>query len=107
MQNIFRGDGLLSYAALREGDVLRDTTVEMMRNHQHIERFIKCIHRVRSCGIGRSRYHISFAAHLDDIWRVAASSAFCVKRMDCSALECGDCVLHKAPLIQRIGMRSE
>src|SRR5262249_50859120 len=40
VQDIFRSDGLLSYAAFCEGDILRNTTVEMMRDHQHIERFI-------------------------------------------------------------------
>ena len=104
MKDIFGGDGFAPDPAFGESDVFRDLGVQMMTDHQHIEMLVEGVHRVgprRVCG---RRQHVGPAADLDDIGGVAAAGTFGMEGMDSAVLERGDGVLHKAGLIERVGV---
>src|SRR5882762_6313959 len=104
MQNVLGGNGFLADAALSKGNVLGNTSVEVMSDHYHIERLFKRIHSEgprRSC---RRWDDIRLTAHLDDVGGVAATGSFGVKGVNSSSLESCDRILDKSALVQRIGV---
>src|SRR5262249_25827662 len=104
MQDVLGGDRLLADAALGKGDILGNPPVEMMGDHEHIKSFIERIHRVGPCRIRRRRNDVRFAADLDDVGRMSATSPFSVKGVNGPALEGRDGIFDKAALIQRVGV---
>src|SRR5438445_591625 len=104
MQNVFGRYGFLADAALGKGDVLGNTSVEVMSDHYHIERLFKRIHREgprRSC---RRWDDIRLTAHLDDVGGVAATGSFGVKGVNSSSLEGCDSILDKAAFVQGVSV---
>src|SRR4029077_13369763 len=106
MQDVFGRYCFLADAALGEGDILRNTTVEVMSDHDHIERLIGRIHCVRTRRSCRSWKDICLTAHLDDVRGMPATGSFRVKRVDCSALESCDSAFDETALVQCVGMNS-
>src|SRR5258706_10518583 len=104
MQNVLGRYRLLADAALGEGDILRDTTVEVMGDHDHIEGLFESIHCVRSRRTCRRWDDIRLTAHFYDVRGVPATGSFRVKRVNRSSFEGCDCVFDKTALVQRIGV---
>src|SRR6266481_5831131 len=104
MQNIFGRYGFLADAALSKGDVLWNTSVEVMSDHYHIERLFKRVHGEgprRSC---RGWDDVWFAADLDDVGGVAATGSFGVKGVNSSSLKGCDCILDKTAFVQCVSV---
>src|SRR5262249_7337361 len=104
MQDVLGGDGLLADAALGKGNILWNPPFEMMGDHKHVKSFIEGIPRVGTCRIRRRRDDVCFAADLDDVRCMPATSPFRVKGVNGPTLEGGDGVFDKAALIQRVGV---
>src|ERR1700756_540677 len=104
MQNILRRDGFLANPALREGDIFRNSPIEVMGNHHHIEGLIKRIRSVRSRWSRRSWNYVWFAADLDDVRGMPATRSFRMKCMNGPALESGDCIFDEAAFVERVCM---
>src|SRR4029077_8811929 len=107
MQNVLGGYGFLADPALGEGNVLRNTAVEMMGNHQHIERLVQCVHGVRSCRSRRRRDDVRFAADLYDVRGMSAAGALGMKSVNGSALKRGHGLFDKTALVQRVGVEQD
>src|SRR5512146_2300854 len=104
MQDVLSGNCLLANTAFGEGHILRNATVKVMGNHDHIESFLGGVHGVGSCR-ARGRWdNLALPAHSDDVRSVPAAGAFGVKAVNSSALEGGDCIFDKAALVQRVGV---
>src|SRR5262249_33668872 len=104
MQNVLGSYGLLANTAFGKSDVLGNTAVEVMRDHQHIERFVQSIYRVRPRRTRGRRDDIRFTAHSDDVRSMAATGSLAVKGMNGSALERCDGPVDETALVQRVGM---
>src|SRR6201981_238777 len=104
MQNILRRDGFLANPALGEGDIFRNSSIEVMGDHDHIEGLIHRIRSVWSSWGRRSWNYVWFAADLDDVRGMSATRSFRMKCMNGPALESGDCIFDEAAFIKRVGM---
>src|SRR5215510_15039682 len=98
MQNILGRYCFLANAALGEGDIFRNPTVEVMGDHDHIEGLFGRIHCVRPCRSSRRGDDISLTAHFDDVRGMPATGSFGVKRVNGSALEGCDGMFDKTAL---------
>src|SRR5580704_4753201 len=102
MQNIFGGNGFFANPALRECDIFRDSGIEMMGHHHHVESLFKRVHRIGSRW-GRGRWnHVWFAADLDYVGGVSTSGSLGVERVNSSTLESSNCIFDEAAFIQRV-----
>src|SRR5262244_2493903 len=99
MQDVFRRNGLVADAAFGEGDIFRDPSVEVMRDHYHIERLLQRVHCVRPGRSGRGRNHIRLSANLNDVGRVAATSALGMKGVNSSSLKRRNRTFDEATLV--------
>src|SRR5215469_18325331 len=99
MQNVLGGYGFLADPALRKRHILRSASVEVMRDHEHVERLVQRVHSVRASRTRRRWEDIRFAADLDDVGRVTATGTFAVERVNGSALEGGDGVIDEAAFV--------
>src|SRR5580700_2860446 len=104
MQNVFRRDRFLTNPALREGDIFRNSPIEVMGDHHHIESLIKRIRSVWSRWSRRSWNYVCFAANLDDVRGMSATRSFRMKCMNGPALESGDCIFDEAAFVECVGM---
>src|SRR5215813_11590164 len=104
MKNVFGRNCFFADPALSEGDIFRNTTVEMMGDHNHIESFFKRIYRIWSCRACRRWNDVCLAADLDDVWGVSAAGSFCMKSVNRSAFKGRNCIFDKAAFVQRVGM---
>src|SRR6266478_5548148 len=102
MQNILRRDGFLANPALGEGDIFRNTRIEMMGDHHHIEGLIKRIYCVWSRWSRRRWNDVCFAADFNDVRGVSTARPFRVKRVNGSALECGDRIFDETAFVERV-----
>src|SRR5258708_34809441 len=99
MQNVLGRYCFLADAVLCEGDVLRNTTVEVMGDHYHIEGLFERIHRVRPRRTCRGWDDICFTAHFDNVRGMPATGSFGVKAVNGSALESCDSIFDKAAFV--------
>src|SRR5262245_17313097 len=104
MQNVLCRYCFFADTALGKGDILRNTTIEVMSNHDHVEGFLGRIHCVRPRRSRRSWEDICLTAHFDDVRGMPATGTFGVKGVNGSALEGCDSILDKTALVQRVGM---
>src|ERR1700747_872331 len=104
MENVFGCDGFLPNSALGESKVFRNSPVEVMGNHHHIERLIKRIRSVWPRWSRRSWNYVWFAADLDDVRGMSATGSFRMKCMNGPALEGCDCIFDEAAFVERVGM---
>src|SRR5262245_46941034 len=106
MQNVLGRYCFLSDAALGECNILRNSSVQVMGDHDHVEGFFGRIDRVgprRSYG---SWDDICLTAHFDDVRSMPATCAFAVKAVNGSALEGSDGIFDKPALVQRVSVDS-
>src|SRR5262249_31838282 len=87
MPNVLCRYCFLADATLGEGNVLRNTSVEVMGDHDHVEGFFGRIHRVGPRRSGRRGQDICLTAHFDDVRGMPATCPFSVKGMNGSTLE--------------------
>src|SRR5580692_10296604 len=104
MQNVFGRDGFLANPALGEGKVFRNSRIEMMGDHHHIQGLIERIYSVWSGWSCRSWNNVWFAADLDDVRGMSAARSFGMKCMNGPALESGDCIFDEPAFVKRVGM---
>src|SRR5262245_4016832 len=104
MQNVLCRYCFLADTALGKGNILRNMTIEVMGNHNHVEGFFGRIHCVRPRRSRRSREDICLTADFDNIRGMPATGTFGVKGVNGSALEGCDCSLDKTALVQGVGM---
>src|ERR1700733_4834900 len=102
MQNVLGRNGFLSNPALGECDIFRNSRIEVMGDHHHIEGLITRICRIWSRWSRRRWNDVWFAADLNDVRGVSTARAFRVKRVNGSAFEGGDRTFHETTLVQRI-----
>src|ERR1700747_44800 len=102
MQHILRRDGFLANPALGEGDIFRNSRVEVMGDHHHVEGLIKRIYCVGSRWSRRRGNHVWFAADFDNVGGVSTARPFGVKRVNGSALECGDGIFDETAFVERV-----
>src|SRR5215510_9499578 len=106
MQNVLGRYCFLSDAALGECNILRNTSVQVMGDHDHVQGFFGRIDRVgprRSCGGWED---ICLTAHFDDVRSVPAARAFAVIAVYGSALESSYGIFDKTTLVQRVSVDS-
>src|SRR5580704_18041079 len=99
MQNIFGRDGFLTNAALGECEIFRNSRIEVMGDHHHIEGLVKSVYGVWSRWSRRRWNDVWFATDFNDVRGVSAARAFSVKRVNRSALEGGDCIFDEAAFV--------
>src|SRR5215813_905354 len=104
MQDVLSCHCFLADAAFSEGYIFRNTTVEVMSNHDHIERLIGRIQGVRSRWSCRSWEDICFAAYFDKVRGVSPAGSFGVEGVDGSTLERRDSAFDETAFVQRVGM---
>src|ERR1700752_2358178 len=104
MQNIFRRDSFLANPAFSEGNVFRNSRIEVMGNHHHIEGLIKRIYAVWPSWSRRRWNNVWLATYFDDVRGVSATRPFRVKRVNRPAFEGGDCIFDETALVQRVGV---
>src|SRR4029077_12214262 len=102
MQNIFGRYGFLANPAFGEGNIFRNSGIEVMGDHHHIEGLIKRICSVWPRWSRRRWNDVWFAADLDDVGGVAAAGSFGVKGVNSSSLKGCDRILDKAAFIERV-----
>src|SRR5262245_28972584 len=107
MQNVLGRYCFLANAALGERNILRNASVQVMGDHDHVEGFFSCIHRVGSGRSCRSWEDICLTAHLHDVRSMSAACAFGVKTVNGSAFEGSDGIFDKAALVQRVSVDSD
>src|SRR5262249_49623901 len=87
---------------LSKCDILGNTPIEVMGNHQHIQSLFE---RVQGVGTrrGRGRWdHIGLTAYLYDVRRMSATGPLGVKGVDSSTFESCDRIFYKTALVQRV-----
>src|SRR5262249_24146486 len=99
VQNVLGRHCFLTDAALREGHILRNTAVEVMSDHDHIERLIGGVHGVGSRRSCRSWEDICFTAHFDEVRGMPPTGSFGVKGMDSPAFERCDSPFDETALV--------
>src|SRR4029077_11132694 len=99
MQEVLCRNCFLADAALGEGKILRNPTIKVMSDHDHVERFVGRIHGVGSRRTCRSWKDIGLTAHFDDVRSMPATGAFGVKGVYRSALESCDRIFDKTALV--------
>src|SRR5579864_1086392 len=104
MQNVFGRDGFLANPALGEREIFRNSRIEMVRDHHHIEGLIKRIYSVWSRWSCRRWNDVWFAADFNDVRSVSAARPFRVKCVNGSALECGDRIFDETAFVERVCM---
>src|SRR6201984_2681447 len=104
MQNILRRDGFLANSALGEGDIFRNSPIEVMGDHHPIEGLTNRIRRVWPSWSRISWNYVWSAADLDDVRGMSATRSFRMKCMNGPALESGDRIFDEAAFVKRVGM---
>src|SRR4029077_3631521 len=102
MQNVLGRYRFLADPTLGEGNVLGNSAVEMVGNHEHIEGLIERIHRVGPRWICRRWDDICLTAHFDDVRGMSSTGPFGVKGVNSPALECCYSIFDKPALVQRV-----
>ena len=104
VQDVLSCDGLAADAGVSECHVLRQVRVEVVAHHDHVKVLIQGVHRVRQGRVGRRRQHVRQASCLDDVRCVAAASTLGVEGVDYAVTDCSQGVVHKAALVQGVGV---
>src|SRR5580698_6940764 len=104
MQNVFGRNGFLANPALGECEIFRNSRIEVMGDHHHIEGLVKSIYGVWSRWSCRRWNDVWLTADLDDVRRMSASRSFGVKAVNRSPLEGGDCILDEAAFVELVCM---
>src|SRR3984893_6873182 len=102
MQNVFGRNGFLANPALGECEIFRNSRIEVMGDHHHIEGLVKRIYGVWSGWSCRRWNDVWFAADLNDVRGVSTACAFRVKRVNGSALEGGDRIFDEPTFVERV-----
>ncbi len=104
VQNVFGRDCFFADAAFSKGDIFRNTTVQVMRDHNHVEGFFERIYGERPRRGCRRWDDVCLTANLDDVWSVSATGSFRVKSVNRSSFESGDSVFDKSAFVERVSV---
>src|ERR1700751_1999363 len=102
MQNVFGRNGFLANPALGECEIFRNSRIEVMGDHHHIEGLVKRIYGVWSGWSCRRWNDVWFATDFNDVRGVSAARPFSVKRVNGSALECGDRIFDETAFVEGV-----
>src|SRR5580704_9494682 len=104
MQNILCRYSFLADSTFSEGHILRNTSVEVMSDHNHIESLFERIRRVGPRRTCRRWNNICLATDFDNVWSMSATGPFRVKSVNGSTLEGCDSIFDKSTLVQRVSV---
>lgn len=104
VQHVLGGDGFGADARLGKRHVLGDVLGQVMTHHQHVQVLVQRVARVGARRVRAAGQHVGVLHHADDVGCVPTARTLGVVRVDGPPLERGDCALHEAGLVERVGM---